>query len=160
MLISAVQQSDSVIRFHTCPLWFTIGYWIQFPVLNSRTLLFIHSIYNILQNLSMRQNPSYRGFPEHLRMATINKEYFPWLSILLAVRRTGYLNAPHVPMTLLELFLRPPGPFSCPIQPSLTTSNPIALSILCFYRTCMGITLFSTSVLLNKYLLSLNLALS
>ena len=26
-------------------LWFITGYWIQFPVLHSRTLLFIHSIY-------------------------------------------------------------------------------------------------------------------
>ena len=50
MLISAVQQNDSVI--HWCvyilfPLWFITGCWIQFPVLYSRELLslFIHPIY-------------------------------------------------------------------------------------------------------------------
>ena len=36
------------------PLWFTIGYWIYFQVLNSRTLLFIHlrydSLYLLLPN--------------------------------------------------------------------------------------------------------------
>ena len=29
------------------PLWLIIGYWIYFPVLHSRTLLFIHSTYSI-----------------------------------------------------------------------------------------------------------------
>ena len=33
------------------PLWFITRYWIQFPVLYSRTLLFIHSIYTSLHLL-------------------------------------------------------------------------------------------------------------
>jgi len=43
--------SSSVVPFYSCPqsfqalMWFITGYWIQFPVLYSRTLLFIHSGY-------------------------------------------------------------------------------------------------------------------
>ena len=58
MLISAVEQSDSVICIYiyththsfsySFPLWFITGYRIEFPVLYSRTLLFIHSIHNSL----------------------------------------------------------------------------------------------------------------
>ena len=33
------------------PLWFIIGYWIQLPVLYSRTWLFIHSMYKSLHLL-------------------------------------------------------------------------------------------------------------
>ena len=56
VLISAVQQSDSVIHIYSFlysfPLWFIIGYYcIWFPVLYSRTLLFIHSIYTTLHLL-------------------------------------------------------------------------------------------------------------
>ena len=37
-----------VLFLYPFPLWFLIGYWVQFPVLYSRTLLFIHPIYNSL----------------------------------------------------------------------------------------------------------------
>ena len=37
---------------YSCPLWFITGYWIYFPVLYSRTLLFIHSIYKSLHLLT------------------------------------------------------------------------------------------------------------
>ena len=37
---------------YSFPLWFITGYWIYFPVLYSRTLLFIHPIYNSLQLLT------------------------------------------------------------------------------------------------------------
>ena len=37
---------------YSFPLWFVTGYGIQFPVLYSRTLLFIHSIYNSLHLLT------------------------------------------------------------------------------------------------------------
>ena len=37
------------------PLWFIVGYWIRFPVLYSRTLLFIHSRYNSLHLLRRNQ---------------------------------------------------------------------------------------------------------
>ena len=54
-LISAIQQSDSVVCVCVCmyvcmythsfscsfPLWFITGYWLYFPVLYSRTLLLI-----------------------------------------------------------------------------------------------------------------------
>ena len=36
---------------YSFPLWFITGYWIQFPALYSRILLFIHSIYNSLHLL-------------------------------------------------------------------------------------------------------------
>lgn len=46
LLISAIEQSDSVIRTYSFsysfPLWFITGYWVEFPVLYSRTFcLFI-----------------------------------------------------------------------------------------------------------------------
>ena len=37
--------------FLSFPLWFITRYWIEFPVLYSRTLLFIHPIYNSLHLL-------------------------------------------------------------------------------------------------------------
>ena len=36
---------------HSFPLCFVTGYWIQFPVLYNRTLLFIHSLYHSLHLL-------------------------------------------------------------------------------------------------------------
>ena len=36
---------------YSLPLWFIIGYWIQLPVLCSRTWLFIHSVYKSLHLL-------------------------------------------------------------------------------------------------------------
>ena len=49
MLVSGVQQSDSVIYIihsfsYSFPLWFFRRCWIEFPVLNSRTLLFVYSL--------------------------------------------------------------------------------------------------------------------
>ena len=55
MLVSAVHQSDSVYIYtfpYSLPLWFITGYWIWFPVLYSRTSLFIHSLYNSLHLLT------------------------------------------------------------------------------------------------------------
>ena len=56
MLISAVQQSDSIIHIHSFlysfPLRFITGYWIQFPELYNRTLLFMHSINTSLYQLT------------------------------------------------------------------------------------------------------------
>ena len=37
-----------IFFFISFPLWFITGYWIAFPVLYSRTLLLIHSIYSSL----------------------------------------------------------------------------------------------------------------
>ena len=52
MLVSGVQQSDSVIHTYSFSylfsLWFITGDWIWFPVLYSRTLLSIHSKCNSL----------------------------------------------------------------------------------------------------------------
>ena len=36
------------IYIYSFPLWLIIGYWIEFPLLYSRTLSFIHSIYKSL----------------------------------------------------------------------------------------------------------------
>ena len=58
-------SSDSVIYTYIYSfsysflLWFVTGYWIQFSVLYSRTLLFIHSIYNSLPLLI----PNSHSFP-------------------------------------------------------------------------------------------------
>ena len=38
----------SYIYIHSFPLWFITRYWIKFPVLDSRILLFICSLYNSL----------------------------------------------------------------------------------------------------------------
>ena len=54
VLISAVQQSDSIIHIlflYAFPLRFIIGYRIHFPVFYSRTLLFLHHIYGSLNLL-------------------------------------------------------------------------------------------------------------
>ena len=55
VLISAVQQSDSVIHIYlflcSFPLWFIVGYLMQFSILYSRALLFSHSIDNSLHLL-------------------------------------------------------------------------------------------------------------
>ena len=40
------------LKFFAFSLWFFIGYWIYFPVLSRRTLLFIHSTYNSLHLLA------------------------------------------------------------------------------------------------------------
>ena len=37
---------------YSFPLWFITGYWIQFPVLYSRALLFIHALHNSLHLLT------------------------------------------------------------------------------------------------------------
>ena len=44
MLYSKVTQLYIII-FWNFPLWFIIGYWVWFPVLYSRTLLFIHPMF-------------------------------------------------------------------------------------------------------------------
>ena len=52
LLYSKVIRLCVYIYFsYSFPLWFITGYWIQFPVLYSRTLLFIHSVYNSLHLL-------------------------------------------------------------------------------------------------------------
>ena len=70
---------SKVTQFYTCthsfPLWFTPGDWIQFPVLCSRTLLFIHSIHDCSVQFSWvaqscptlcdPMNPSTPGLPVH-----------------------------------------------------------------------------------------------
>jgi len=43
---------------HSFLLWFMAGYRVQFPVLNSRTLLLSHPIYNSLHLLTPNSNPS------------------------------------------------------------------------------------------------------
>ena len=46
---SPTMQADSLLsELPGKPLWFITGYWISFPVLYSKTLLFIHSIYKSL----------------------------------------------------------------------------------------------------------------
>ena len=57
------------ILFHILfPLWLTLGYRIQFPVLYSRTLLFIHSIYNSLHLLT----PNSQSIPPSTLLALFN----------------------------------------------------------------------------------------
>ena len=54
VIISAVQQSDSVINVHTSsllkilfPYRLITEYWVEFPMLYSRSLLTSHSIYTV-----------------------------------------------------------------------------------------------------------------
>ena len=63
MLISAIQQSNPDIHLYvySFPWWFITGYWIQFPVLYSRTLLFICPIYSSWHLLT----PNSQSFPLH-----------------------------------------------------------------------------------------------
>ena len=69
MLISSVQQSDSVIHIYyfsySFPLQFITGYWIQFPVLYTRFLLLIHptytSLYLLIPNSQSSPRPSHLG---------------------------------------------------------------------------------------------------
>ena len=58
-LISAIQQSDSVICSfsYSLPLWFITGYWVQFPELYSGNLLFIHPTCNSFHLLILNSQP-------------------------------------------------------------------------------------------------------
>ena len=47
-----------ILFLYSFPLWFITGYWIEFPVLYSRTLLFIHSISTSLHLLIPTSTPS------------------------------------------------------------------------------------------------------
>ena len=44
---------------YSFPLWLITGYWIWFPVIYSRSLLFIHSLYNSLLSCSIYLSPTY-----------------------------------------------------------------------------------------------------
>ena len=76
VLISSVQQSDTLTYMCVCVwynmcvyytyiysfshsflLWFVMRYWIEFPVVCIRTLLFIHPIYNRLHLLVQNSQP-------------------------------------------------------------------------------------------------------
>ena len=83
-LISAVQQSDSVIRMLICfsysfPLSFITGYCIEFHVLN-RTLLFIHPICKSLYLLV----PNFQSFPlpSHLPLGNHKSNLYIYKSVL------------------------------------------------------------------------------
>ena len=60
VLISAVQQGNSIIHLHfflcSFPLWFISGYRMWFPMLSSRILLFIHFMYDSLHLLIPNQS--------------------------------------------------------------------------------------------------------
>ena len=55
---------------HSLPLWFIIGYWLQFSALCSRTLLFIHSLYKSVHPLTPTSHS--RPQPTPLLLATIS----------------------------------------------------------------------------------------
>ena len=84
VLISTVQQIDSAIQIYTFPysfpLWFIPGYWIQFPVLCSRTILFIHPIY-IKKSLHLLI-PNCYSFPPPALLATTSL-FFMSVSLFL-----------------------------------------------------------------------------
>ena len=64
---------------YSFPLWFITGYWIQFPVLYSRTLLFIHSLYTSLHLLIQTPNPTLSQPPAFLKN-------FYWSTVALPCR--------------------------------------------------------------------------
>ena len=50
--VSVVHHSTWLYTYRcSFPLWFITGFWIRFPALYSRTLLFIHPVYNSLHLL-------------------------------------------------------------------------------------------------------------
>ena len=51
VIIYIYTHTHAHIFLHSFQLWFITGYWIQFPVLYSRILLFIHPIYHSLHLL-------------------------------------------------------------------------------------------------------------
>ena len=59
LVYSKVIQLYIYILFLFFSIWFITGYWIEFPVLCSRTLLFIRPIYSSLRLL----NPNSRSIP-------------------------------------------------------------------------------------------------
>ena len=106
MLISVVQQRDSVI--HYFPICFITGYWIYFPVLQNGSLSFIHFIYNSLlmlipnsQAISLYPSPRQSQICSlclwvcfcHFRfdIQVISYWYLPfsfWLTLLVIISRS------------------------------------------------------------------------
>ena len=102
---------SKVTQFYTCthsfPLWFTPGDWIQFPVLCSRTLLFIHSIHDrsvqfssvaqLCPSLCDPMNRSTPGLPVHHQLPEFTQTH---------VHRVGDAIQPSHPL----LSPSPPAP--------------------------------------------------
>ena len=54
-----------ILFSYSLPLWFFSGYWMLHSMLYSRTLLYIHSIYNSFHLLTPNPNPSPPFFSPH-----------------------------------------------------------------------------------------------
>ena len=100
MLISAAQQSDSVI--HVCIysvlkysflLWFITGCWIESPGLYSRTLLFLRPVYNSLHLLT----PTFPSvFPPNPSPLATTSLFSMSVILLCFVGRFICVQIPHV----------------------------------------------------------------
>ena len=79
VLISTTQQTDLVIHIqaysfsYSFPSWFISGYWILFPVLYSRILLLIHSLYNSFHLIT--GNSQFIHFSSSFSLATTSLFY-------------------------------------------------------------------------------------
>ena len=119
LLISAVQQSNSVVCVCVCiyihthtfsysfPLWFITGYRIQFAVLYNRTLLFIHSIYTSLHLLIPNSQSIPSPAPPWQQVCSIQTVYLlcPSRSLKLTVHAySKHLIASYrkMPFTLIK----------------------------------------------------------
>ena len=75
------------------PLWFIVGYWIRFPVLYSRTLLFIHSRYNslhlLIQNSQSISPPCPLHPGNHKSVGWFFIAYFGWDSFYFSFKFSG-----------------------------------------------------------------------
>ena len=78
-----------LIYFFSFPLWFITGYWIQFTVHFSRTLLFTHSVYKSLHLLFSNSQPippcpTFRQQKTFLVITNISRvraDKIPWLRV-------------------------------------------------------------------------------
>ena len=84
------------------PLWFITGYWIQFPVLYGRTLLFMHSVYNNLHLLI--PNPHCLPLPHsnHSLFSKSDSVSVLWMSSFVSYFRYTYQRS-HMVFILLWL---------------------------------------------------------
>ena len=90
---------------YSFPLWFITGYWIQFPVLYSRILLFIHSIYNSL-HLLIPDSQSFPCLPPYPSTVSL---LFLCVCVVFSLRFVFFHTLPFWNLyTLAALFFFPP----------------------------------------------------
>ena len=93
---------------YSFPLWFITGYWIQFPVLYSRTLLFIHLIHNSLHLLipnSQSISPLLPLPKPHLGFRLISKRYLVMQNNILMENSQHTSKTLQIKLSVIYLFI-------------------------------------------------------